>query len=115
MAYARNDLEDDLFGQAEAERRTKAMEDSIQEVVQALETLDKPSMKPWSTDIKASDDFLDPVFKKYFQKLDLPLLLRKTDYHVLARLLSKEQVAIEIAEKLDAIVAVAEKAVVPEE
>lgn len=115
MAYARNDQADDLFGQAEAARRAEAMRESIKEVVQALETLDKPDMKPWSDDIKASDVFLDPVFKKFFQKLGLPLLLRKTDYHVLARLLPKEQMGPEIAEKLDAIVRVAQRAAPAEE
>lgn len=110
FAYARNDLENDLFGHAEAERRARAMGESIQEVVQALRTLDKPDMKPWSEDIKASDDFLDPVFKKFFQKLGLPILLRKTDYHTLARLLPEDQIPVEINEKLDAIVTVAAKA-----
>ena len=112
LTYARHDQDEgNLFGLAEAERRTKAMEESIAEVVQALETLDKPDTIPWSPDIKASDDFLDPVFRKYFGKLKLPILLRKTGYHQLAKLLPKEQVVPEIAEKLNAIVAVAEKAV----
>jgi len=33
------------------------------------------------------DDFLSPVFKNDFSKLSLPLLLRKTDYHLLAKLM----------------------------
>jgi Fe-S cluster assembly ATPase SufC len=112
LTYARHDQDaDNLFGLAEAERRTKAMDETIQEVVQALETLDKPDTIPWSPDIKASDDFLEPVFRKYFGNLKLPILLRKTDYHQLAKLLPREQVAPEIADILDAIVAVAVKAV----
>jgi hypothetical protein len=31
-------------------------------------------------DIKASDDFLDPLFRKFYEKLGLLNLMRKTDY-----------------------------------
>jgi hypothetical protein len=111
LAYARYDLkEDDLFAQAEARRRETAMEESIQEVIKAIETFEKPPA--WSKDIKATDDFLDPLFKVYFKKIGLPLVLRKTDYYLLAALLRKEQIDAEITAKLDAIVAVAKKAVV---
>jgi len=113
LAYARSGLdESDLWDFHEMEARTRAMENSINEVVQALETLGQPHTTPWSADIKASDEFLAPVFKKYFAKLNLPILLRKTDYHLLAKLLPREQVDPEIEEKLDAIVAVAGRAVV---
>ena len=105
LAYARYDLSDDLFGLAEQERRELAMNAAITEVAQALETLGRPS--PWSPDIKASDDFLDPVFDRYFRKLGLPNLMRKSDYHVLAGLVRKEEMDGEIIEKLDAILRVA--------
>jgi len=82
--------------------------DVIAEVTAALATLNRPS--PWSDDIKASDEFLNPVFERFFKKLGLPNLLRKTDYHVLARLVPKEKLAAEVAAKLDAILAVAKKA-----
>ena len=107
-AYARYDQLDDLFGRAEAARRGKAMQESIAEISSALKTLKKPD--PWSSDIKATDVFLDPLFDKYFEKLGLSNLLRKADYHVLARLVSKEKIDPEIIEKLDAIVEVAKKA-----
>ncbi len=108
LAYARHDLPDDLFGSAELRRRESAMNAAIVEVAQALETLSRPS--PWSPDIKASDDFLDPVFDLYFRKLKLPNLLRKTDYHVLANLMTREMISYEVVEKLDAIIAVANTA-----
>jgi hypothetical protein len=101
LAYARHDVADDLFGVAERERREQAMSAAIDEVTQALETLSRPG--PWSADIKASGDFLDPVFERYFRKLSLPNLMRKTDYHVLAGLVPPEQIDAEIGEKLDAI------------
>jgi energy-coupling factor transporter ATP-binding protein EcfA2 len=108
MAYARSNQTDDLFGLAERDRRVQAMRESIREVADALRTLDKPD--PWSREIKATDDFLDPVFRKFFSKLHLPLTFRKSDYHVLARFVPKELFDPEIKEKLDRIAAVAETA-----
>ena len=110
LSYAHSGLNDDLFGRAESDSRERIMRESIQEVVRALETLDKPDSMPWSADIKASDDLLNPVFKKYFSKLGLPLLLRKTDYHLLAKLISREKIDLEVIEKLELIANIAEKA-----
>ncbi len=107
LAYAKHDLPDDLFGRVECQHREQAMTEAIAEVTVALETLNRPD--PWSVDIKASDEFLDPLFKKFFEKLKLPLQLRKSDYHILAGLVPKERMDAEITMKLDAIVTVASK------
>jgi len=74
------------------------MQQAINEVSTALKTLHKPD--PWSADIKASDDFLDPLFERYFEKLELPNLLRKTDYHVLAGLVPKNKIDPEVMRSL---------------
>lgn len=108
LAYAKHDLTDDLFGSAEAGRRLNAMKESIVEVASAVKTLKKLDL--WSPDIKATDEFLDPLFDKYFEKLGLPNLIKKSDYHILARLVPKDKIDHEIVEKLDAIVEVAKKA-----
>jgi len=108
IAYARHDQPDDLFDYGEVEHREKVMRECMAQVANALDILHKPG--PWSDDIKASDDFLDPLFERYFAKLDLPNLLRKTDYHVLARLVPRDLIPPEVTEKLDAIVAVAQRA-----
>jgi ABC-type taurine transport system ATPase subunit len=108
FAYARHDLPNDLFGKADSQHREKAMREAIADVTKALQTLDKPD--PWSPEIKATDEFLDPLFKKFFKELGLPLQLRKSDYHILAALTPRERLDPEITEKLDAIVAVAKKA-----
>ncbi|HEX9652642.1 MAG TPA: AAA family ATPase, partial [bacterium] len=102
------DLPNDLFGQAEKQQRESIMRESIDEVATALQTLGKPN--PWSPDIKASDDFLTPLFSKYFEKLKLPNVMPKTNYHILAKLVSKEKIVSEVTEKLDAIANVASKA-----
>jgi ABC-type lipoprotein export system ATPase subunit len=108
LSYARHEISDDLFGAAEAKRRELAMQESIDELTSALKTLRKES--PWSPDVKATDDFLDPLFEKYFEKLGLPNLLRKTDYHVLANLVPKEKLEEEVATKLDRVAEIAAKA-----
>lgn len=109
VAYSRQGLpDDDLFGQAEANRREAAMKEAISEIEAARETLKQPG--PWSADIKASDEFLDILFDKFFEKIGLPNIMRKSDYHQLAALVPKEKIDPEIAEKLDSIVAVAGQA-----
>ena len=108
LAYARHDQPDDLFGRAEAGRREQLMRECIQEVTSALQTLGRPG--PWSADVKASDDFLNPLFDRFFQKLGLPNLLRKTDYHALASLVPADKIDPEVTEKLNGILAVAGKA-----
>ncbi len=85
-----------------------AMQAAIEEVSDALRTLSKPD--PWSGDTKATDDFLEPVFRKFYEKLKLPLELRKSDYFELAALTPRERVDPEIVEKLAAIEAVARRA-----
>jgi ABC-type taurine transport system ATPase subunit len=113
LAYAQGAEEPDLFSQSGAERRVQVMTECIEEIAQARETLGEPSV--WSPDIKASDEFLDKLFVRYFKKLDLPNLMNKSDYHVLAHLVPKDKIDPEIIEKLDAIVEVAKQAKPAEE
>lgn len=79
-----------------------AMNESITEIEAALVTLGEPS--PWGPDIKASDTVLDRVFNLFYKRLELPNLMRKTNYYRLARFVSPSVLADpEIREKLDAI------------
>ncbi len=77
-------------------------------MVAALRTLGKPD--PFGSEVKASDDFLGPVFQKYFEKLEIRNLMLKTDYHTLAHLVPRERIDPEVAEKLNRIVEVASRA-----
>jgi hypothetical protein len=86
----------------------KAMEEAIEEIAQAVRRLRRAD--PCDPNIKASDDFLDPLFDLFYQKLGLPNLTRKTDYHTLAPFVAAEELDPEVKEKLDAIMSVAEKA-----
>jgi ABC-type taurine transport system ATPase subunit len=108
MAYASGNEEKNLFTLAHQPKRQQAMHDAIDEATRALQVLDRPS--PWSPDIKATDDFLDPLFKAYFGKLKLPITFRKSDYHQLARLVPRNLIDPEITLKLDAIYKIAQQA-----
>ncbi|GMU45058.1 MAG: hypothetical protein AMXMBFR25_30440 [Lysobacterales bacterium] len=83
------------------------METAIDEVAAALETLGKPG--PWSDDLKASDEFLQPVFQKFFGKLGLSDLMRKTDYHTLAPYVDTAYIAPEVLELLNEIERIADQ------
>lgn len=86
----------------------QTMEDAITEITQALAALGKGD--PWGADIKASDEFLEPLFRKFFEKLALPNLMAKTDYHTLVPFVPVGQIDPEVREKLDRIVEVASAA-----
>lgn len=107
LAYARSGLPNDLVGLAEANRREQAMQEAIAEITNALHTLDED---PWSPEIKITDNFLDRVFKKYFQKLGLPNTFRKTSYHELVQFIEPEAIDPEVRQKLEKIVEVAGQA-----
>ncbi len=104
-ASAPEDVNGPLFTRAEADRRLQAMRAAIDEIESALKALGKPS--PWNPDSKVSDDFLTPLFKTYFEKLDLPNLMAKKNFHELVQHVPKREIDTEISEKLDAIVRVA--------
>ena len=95
-----------LFAASEVSRRQNAMREAIAEVESALKALGKPS--PWSADIKASEEFLDPVFASYFKRLDLPNLMAKKNIYELAEYIPENEIDPEIRDKLDAIADVAE-------
>lgn len=94
----------DLFG---AEWRL-SMDVAIQAVEMALKTLGRPS--PWSPDLKASDEFLGPLFRAFYKERGLPDLMRKTNFHVLAPFVPAASVDVEIREKLDLIAEIASRA-----
>lgn len=108
VATARGELAGPLFAVAESSKRLEAMQESIEEVAQALDTLGKGS--PWDADTKVSDDFLTPLFQKYFSRLGLPNVMGKQSFHDLAALVPEGKLDPEVREKLDAIAQVAQSA-----
>lgn len=97
-----------LFLEGLRERQKTAMQEAIDQVSAALKILGRPD--PFGPNVKASDDFLTPVFQSYFEKLGLRNLMQKTEFHVLTRFVPPELIDSEIGEKLDLIVGVAGEA-----
>lgn len=96
-----------LFAEGARAGNIAAMEREITKLEEALAITNRPS--PWSSDIKATDDFLDPLFRNLSRSLGVPLVLRKNAYSTLARLLRKEEVDGEVVAKLDAIAEIANR------
>jgi len=104
IASARVDEPAPLFSDMEKDRRLSAMREAVAEVEEAMSTLGKGS--PWDSQVKASDDFLIPLFKTYFAKLELPNLMNKKQFYELAMHVPEEELAPEINEKLERIASV---------
>jgi hypothetical protein len=84
------------------------MEEIIADMVPPMALRD--ANNAWWSNVKATDEFLDPLFERFFKEVNLPNLMRKTNYHILAKYVLPEDIDPEIREKLDAIVNVAKKA-----
>ena len=97
-----------LFAENLAENRLTAMRAAISEVSGAMTTLKKGS--PWDDDVKVSDEFLKPLFEKYFQNLELPNLMNKKNFYELAKYVPTSGIDPEIGQKLDEIADIAERA-----
>jgi len=108
LRFAESGLSDDLFGTAEKRRRREAMSSAIDDVVLALQKLDKPD--PWSSECKVSDDFVAPLLKEYAKRAGLPTLVKKADFHAIASLIRPEEIDQEVVTVLDRIVETAKRA-----
>ena len=98
-----------LFRHAEMEKSTKAMEESILELENALKQLDKGS--PWDSGFKVSDEFMAPLFRNFSEKLKIPLVLRKNEFYKLVKHIEKNQISDEVMQKLDYIERIASKSI----
>ena len=100
-----NDLTDEqqsLF----VESYRNLMLKSITETENALKRL--RGLSPWDANTKVSDDFLEPLFKDFYAKIDSLNRMPKKNYYQLVKFLDPSSVEAEIVEKLDAIVETAE-------
>jgi len=99
IAYARGDDPEDLFARAREEKMRAVVGDQI-----APAMLRDASHPGWVS-TKASDQILAPIMADYHQRLGLPNLMLKRDYHVLAAFVPLDLMdTTEIREKLDLIV-----------
>lgn len=94
----------DLFREVWRDEMAK----SIEELAEALKSLDKPDS--WCGDLKVSDEFLGPLMKKFAQKTGYPVSSSKADFHELARYVRPEQIEPEVKDVLDQIAETEQKA-----
>lgn len=99
---------DDLIEEAERKNRLAILETCISDLLTALRLTDKPD--PYGPDIKVTNDFLDPLFKLFYERLGTPQRSFKRDYHGLAEVIPIEEIAPEVSQVLDAILEMATRA-----
>ncbi len=100
--------EDDLIELAERRNRLEKLEACLAEITRALSITNKPD--PWGPDIKITDDFLDPLFKLFYERLGIPQQTFKRDYHGLADAIPVAEIAPEVTSVLDGVLEVAKQA-----
>lgn len=112
LAYAEGSAEEEtpgpLFAYSERNRRKEVMQACIADLIPPVALRNRQDR--WWQDVKASDEFLDRLFEMYFTRLELPNLMRKADYHLLAKLVPADLIDNEIKEKLNVIMQVAKSA-----
>jgi len=112
LAYAAASAEETspgrLFTSAQSAERRRIMDECIRELVPPVALRDEADV--WWLNVKASDEFLDRLFVMFFARLNLPNLMRKTNYHLLANHVATGRIVPEIVEKLDLIQRVSERA-----
>ena len=83
------------------------MTEAIAEIESASRRLGR---SPWSDDLKASDDFLAPLFNAFYEKTGMSGRMAKSDYHFLVDYIQPGEVDLEVINVLDAIAEVASRA-----
>lgn len=101
-------LENPFLESAQRDHRREAMEASIGDRVPPAALRD-PDDRYWA-DVKASDDLLGPIFETFYERLSLPDLMRKSDYHRLVHFVEPGSLPSEVSTVLDALSEVAARA-----
>jgi hypothetical protein len=108
-AFVMQDLRtDDLLDQVERDQRLETLEHCETELVNALRLTTEHD--PWGPDIKVTDEFLDRLFKLYYERMGIPQKIFKRDYHGLADVIPINEIDPEVVTVLDALLAVAQSA-----
>lgn len=107
-AFVQLGLGDDLVSQAERLTRLETLEACQTELINALRLTTEHD--PWGPDIKVTDEFLDRLFKLFYERLGTPQQTFKRDYHGLADVIPIEEIAPEVSAILDALLEVANRA-----
>ena len=97
-----------LFQPSLAEKLRNLMDECIRDFVPPAALRDRQD--PWWLDTKASDDFLDRVFRQFYERQGLAGMMWKSGYHQLARFVPKGMISGDVKDVLDEIDAVARQA-----
>ena len=91
-----------LFTESTRKRRHEAMKKAILEVRTAASVL-RPGLAPDSKDAKVSEDFLEPVFERFFRSLGQSDRMPKRRFHELVPYIPDADLDSELKEKLDLV------------
>ena len=112
LKYAEGSVHDmalgPLFEPAQQQKQREAMQQCIEDFVPRA--AQRNPADRWWIDTKASNDFLERLFEAFFERIHLPNLMRKTDYHVLAHHVPKGKIDPEVPAVLDLIAQAAGRA-----
>jgi predicted ATPase len=107
-SLARDESEGSLFESGHKETHRLAMQRAIEERVPRRYAIDPEHS--WWQEMRAVEDFLDPVFDEFFMQLNRPNEFRLRNYNALIDCMRPEAVADEIGKVLDRIVELAKRA-----
>ncbi|MBC6444093.1 MAG: AAA family ATPase [Alphaproteobacteria bacterium GM202ARS2] len=112
VAYVKADLRDgDMFDESRMKEYERIIEEEVDRLVKLYEAVKKP--QPFSDDIKASDDFLVPLFENFVERAGMKETLyryRKTNFHRLVDYIPKDAIDAEVKDVLDTIHMIDKKA-----
>jgi ABC-type cobalamin/Fe3+-siderophores transport system ATPase subunit len=100
MRFAEGTEPDDLMGIALKNTRREAMKSAIDTIEGALLALEKDA---WSPNVKASEEVLPLILKRYFESLGNRDRIDKSDFHRLADFLLPDELDAEVKNALDAL------------
>ena len=92
---------DSMFADEETRRWAEAMSLALEDNVPPIALRDEQAAY-WSN-TKVSDHLLAPAFAAFSERLGVPLVLRKADYHRLVEFIELDELEPEVAEVLDQI------------
>ena len=97
-----------LWEAPEREKRRAAMDNASSDSAPPAALRNRSD--DWWINVKASDEFLDRVFAAFFQNLQLPNTMPKSNYHVLASCVPVDFIDREVTQVLDMICEVGQAA-----
>ena len=87
------------------------MSEAIDEIVAALQLVNQGT--PWDGNMKVSEQFIEPLLRRFDEKAGGRGMIPKSDYHFLIDYIEPEEIDPEVTSVLDSIAKVADSAPIP--